>query len=141
MLASKVSDEDYQAEERTLLFTNPSNVVAIDAATGEIIWDVEVTADLLGATDLFDSLDWAEQPDLFGGMTVVNDLLFTATYFGQILAFDRSNGELAWVHQASSSVNGWPAVSGDMIVFPVGQPSEIAGTGPHLVAFKLADLA
>lgn len=135
------SDEDYQAEERTLLFTNPSNVVAIDAATGEIIWDVEVTADLLGATDLFDSLDWAEQPDLFGGMTVVNDLLFTATYFGQILAFDRSNGELAWVHQASSSVNGWPAVSGDMIVFPVGQPSEIAGTGPHLVAFKLADLA
>ena len=131
------SDEDYQAEEQTRLFTNPSNVVAIDAATGEILWDVEVTAELIGVADLFASFDFAEQPDLFGGMTVVNDLLFTATYFGQILAFDRSNGELVWVHQASSSINGWPAVSGDMIVFPVGQPSEIAGTQPHLVAFKL----
>ena len=135
------NDEDFQAEQRTRLFTDPSNVVAIDAATGEIIWDVEVTAELIGATDLFAALDWAEQPDLFGGMTVVNDLLFTATYFGQILAFDRSNGKLVWGHQASSSVNGWPAVSGDMIVFPIGQPSEIAGTGPHLVAFKLSDLA
>ena len=131
------SDEDYQAEEQTRLFTNPSNVVAIDAATGEILWDVEVTAELIGVADLLASFDFAEQPDLFGGMTVVNDLLFTATYFGQILAFDRSNGELVWVHQASSSINGWPAVSGDMIVFPVGQPSEIAGTQPHLVAFKL----
>lgn len=135
------NDEDFQAEQRTRLFTDPSNVVAIDASTGEIIWDVEVTAKLIGATDLFAALDWAEQPDLFGGMTVVNDLLFTATYFGQILAFDRSNGKLVWGHQASSSVNGWPAVSGDMIVFPIGQPSEIAGTGPHLVAFKLSDLA
>ena len=131
------NDEDYQAEEQTRLFTNPSNVVAIDAGTGEILWDVEVTAELIGVADLFASFDFAEQPDLFGGMTVVNDLLFTATYFGQILAFDRSNGELVWVHQASSSINGWPAVSGDMIVFPVGQPSEIAGTQPHLVAFKL----
>lgn len=135
------SDEDFQAEQRTSLFTNPSNVVAIDAATGEIVWDVEVTAELIGATDLFAALDWADQPDLFGGMTVVNDLLFTATYFGQILAFDRFSGKLVWGHQASSSVNGWPAVSGDMIVFPIGQPSEIAGTGPHLVAFKLSDLA
>ena len=135
------SDEDFQAEQQTSLFTNPSNVVAIDAATGEILWDAEVTAELVGATDLFAALDWAEHPDLFGGMTVVNDLLFTATYFGQLLAFDRFSGNLVWVHQASSSVNGWPAVSGDMIVFPIGQPSEIAGTIPHLVAFKLADLA
>ena len=60
------SDEDHRAEEQTRLFTNPSNVVAIDAATGEILWDVEVTAELIGVADLFASFDFAEQPDLFG---------------------------------------------------------------------------
>ena len=52
-----------------------SQLVAIDAATGNILWDVELPG------------------DSFGGATVVNDLVFTSVFSGLILALDRETGE------------------------------------------------
>ncbi len=86
----------------TSLGVHPSQMVAIDASTGEIIWD----ADLPG--------------DSFGGATVVNDLVFTSVITGVILALDRETGEIVWGHQAEGGINGWPAVAGDTILIPVG---------------------
>lgn len=92
-----------------------SQLVAIDAATGRVLWDVPLPG------------------DSFGGATVVGDLVFTSVFSGKILAFDRATGKEVWSHQADGGINGWPAVTGDMIIFPIG----LGGT-PKLLAFRLA---
>jgi outer membrane protein assembly factor BamB/mono/diheme cytochrome c family protein len=98
----------------TRLGTNPGNLVAIDIATGAIRWDVGIDGDALG------------------GMTVVNDLVFTSTLSGRIVALDRDTGAEVWEHQADGGINGWPAIAGDLMVVPVGR-----GEPPHLLALRL----
>lgn len=89
-------------------------LVAIDASTGKILWETEL-----------DSLN-------VGAATVVNDLVFTSTFNGKIYAFDSKTGEKVWEFQAPGGINGWPAVKGDTIIFPVGM-----GESPALMAFKI----
>ena len=91
-----------------------SQLVAIDAATGEILWDVELPG------------------DSFGGATVVNDLVFTTVLSGMILALDRETGETVWTFQAPGGINGWPAFVEDMLIIPVG-----FGDPPVLLALEL----
>ena len=79
-----------------------SRLVAIDASTGDVIWDVE----LPGVS--------------FGGATVVNDLVLTSVLRGLILALDRETGETVWTYEAPGGINGWPAVVEDKLVIPVG---------------------
>ncbi len=89
-------------------------VVAIDAATGAILWDVFVPGDPTG------------------GATVVNDLVLTATLQGQILALDRATGAVVWTWDAPGGINGWPAVAGDLIAWPVGLPNPALLVGLRL---------
>lgn len=85
--------------------TGDGQVVAIDAATGAIVWDVIVPGDPTG------------------GATVVNDLVLTATLQGKILALDRKTGATVWSYDAPGGINGWPAVADDLIAWPVGLPN------------------
>ncbi|HZR81125.1 MAG TPA: PQQ-binding-like beta-propeller repeat protein [Candidatus Binatia bacterium] len=94
--------------------TMPGEVVAIDAATGAILWDVEVDG------------------DPFGGATVVNDLVLTATFQGSITALDRATGREVGRIAAAGGMNGWPAIAGDTIFWPVGLADP-----PRLVAYRL----
>jgi len=87
---------------------------AVDVNTGKTLWYKK-----------FDTLN-------VGGATVVNDLVFTATYDGTIYAFLRDTGERAWKYKAHAGINGWPAVAGDMIIWPCG-----VGGSPELLALKL----
>jgi len=89
-------------------------LVALNVKTGEEIWKKE-----------FNSIN-------VGAATVVNDLVFTSTFDGMIYAFDKKTGNEVWKYQAPASINGWPAVSGDMILFPVG-----LGPEPKLLAFQI----
>ena len=91
-----------------------SQLVAIDAGTGVILWDVELPG------------------DSFGGATVVNDLVFTSVMSGLLLAVDRDTGETVWTYQAPGGINGWPAFVEDMLVIPVG-----LGDPPVLLTLKL----
>ena len=86
----------------TSLGVHPGQMVAIDAATGDILWETDLPG------------------DGYGGATVVNDLVFTSVITGLILALDRETGEIVWKHQAEGGINGWPAVAGDTILIPVG---------------------
>jgi len=86
----------------TSLGVHASQMVAIDASNGEILWETDLPG------------------DGFGGATVVNDLVFTSVITGVILALDRETGEIVWGHQAAGGINGWPAVAGDTILIPVG---------------------
>ena len=70
--------------------------------------------------------------DALGGATVAGDVVFTSTFQGLLLGYDRATGEEVWRYQAPGFVNGWPAVVGDTIVWP------ISGTDPStLLAFRL----
>ena len=100
------------------------NTLDIAGGTGELV-----------AININDgSIRWTKQfssPN-FGGATVVNDLVFTATFDGKIYAFNRRTGDEKWSYQASGGINAWPAVADNTIIFPVGQ-----GLPPQLIAFKI----
>jgi outer membrane protein assembly factor BamB len=91
-----------------------SNLTAIQVNTGKILWERN-----------FDS-------EIFSGVTVVNDLVFTATYNGMIYAMNKDTGSIVWTYHAPGLVNSWPAVAGNYLVWPVG-----SGTAPSVVAFDL----
>jgi glucose dehydrogenase len=100
--AATAADAAFGALQHTDFAQATSDLVAIDAGSGDIIW-----------THNFDEAN-------FSGVTVVNDLLFTATYGGLISALDRSTGDEVWSYQAPAGINAWPAVAGEYIVWPAG---------------------
>lgn len=91
-----------------------SDVVAIDAATGEILWETPL-----------DTIS-------FAGTTVVNDLVFVATLDGIIYALSRDDGQIVWEYAAPGGINALPAVTGDTIIFPIG-----LGSNPVLLTLRL----
>jgi outer membrane protein assembly factor BamB len=96
--------------------TAPGEVAAVDAGTGELLWSTEVAGDPLG------------------GATVVGDLVFTATFQGRLYALARDDGEIVWEREAPGGINGWPAVAGGEIFWPVGLSDP-----PTLLALRLPD--
>jgi outer membrane protein assembly factor BamB len=85
-------------------------LVAIDVTDGSIAWQVAYPAINLG------------------GATVVNDLVFTATFDGMLYAHDRATGSEVWSYDTGESINAWPAVAGDTILF---------STRTRLIALRL----
>ena len=77
-------------------------LVAIDVGSGNVLWN-----------KTFNSIN-------IGAATVVNDVVFTATYDGTIYAFKTTTGEQLFTYKAPAGINGWPAVAGNMIIWPAG---------------------
>ncbi len=92
-----------------------AELYALDAATGKVLWQHP-----------FDRV-------AFGGVTVVNDLVFTATLDGMVYALARQDGHVVWQWQAPGGTNAWPAVVGDTIVWPFG-----LGDSPSMIALSLS---
>jgi len=89
-------------------------LVAIDVNLGRILW-----------TKLYDTLN-------VGAATVVNDVVFTATFDGKIYAYKAKTGEQVFTYQAPAGINAWPAVANDTIIWPTA----VGGT-PSLIALRL----
>ena len=70
-------------------------------------------------------------PD-FGGATVAGDLVFTSTYTGQVLAFNRTSGQQVWSWQAPSGINSPLTAVGNTLLIPAG-----LGSSPMLVALRV----
>jgi outer membrane protein assembly factor BamB len=87
---------------------------ALDVRTGKILWAAPL-----------------QSPD-FGGATVAGDLVFTSTFTGQVLAFNRSSGHQVWSWQAPTYINGLLTVVGDTILVPAG-----LGKTPMLMALRV----
>jgi len=107
-------EPDETAYFATEMGQQDGQVVALDATTGDILWDTKVPGDPLGAA------------------TVVNDLVLTALLDGTLVALDRATGKTVWQTKAPGGINGWMAVSGDQVVVPVGN-----GSPPAVVAYEL----
>ncbi len=101
-------------EGRTRYSDGTGEVVALDVNTGEILWSTFLPA------------------IAFTAVTVVNDLIFTATYDGLIYALLSESGEIVWNYQAPGGIIAWPAVAHDTIVWPIG-----LGREPVLLALRL----
>ena len=93
-------------------------LVALDVSTGKPSWSKSLDSITIGAA------------------TVVNDLVFTSTVDGMIYALDKRIGKEVWGFQTSGSINGWPAVSRDFIIFPIG-----IGPEAQLIAFQIGRAA
>jgi glucose dehydrogenase/uncharacterized cupredoxin-like copper-binding protein len=110
------------------LATATGNVVAIDARTGQIVWDVEIPTGIAGP-----------------GATIANDVLFIAGLDGVLRAFDTADGSLLRSIQLPAGANAPFAIANDLLLVPAGSffiPSsdsigEPAMPFPQVVAFKL----
>jgi alcohol dehydrogenase (cytochrome c) len=57
---------------------------------------------------------------VFGCATVSNDVVFTVTYAGSVVAVRASDGRLLWHATAPAAVNACPAVAGSLVVVAAG---------------------
>jgi glucose dehydrogenase/plastocyanin len=87
---------------------------AIDVDTGKILWSAKL-----------------DSPD-FGAALVAGDLVFTSTFSGHVLAFDRASGDQVWSWKAPGGINSPMAAVGDTLLVPVG-----LGANPMLVALRI----
>jgi outer membrane protein assembly factor BamB len=93
-------------------------LVAIEIKTGKIEWRNEFEA------------------AAFGAPTVVNDLVFMATFDGIVHAFDAETGGEVWQGTLPASSNAGLMASGDTLVVPAGLATQ-EGQQPQIVAYRV----
>jgi len=109
------------------LNNSSGEIVALDAATGEIAWDVETPT------------------GLFGAATVANDVVFTGGLDGVVRGYSVADGTQVWTAQAASGLNAPFAIAGDYLFIPAGGPlipsADTADPAPEqateLIAFRV----
>jgi len=108
--------------------TATTNLLALDGATGEILWDVLLPYGVAGS-----------------GPAISNDVLFLGALDGRALGFSLSDGSLVWESQTSAGINTSFAIAGDSLFVPAGSaiapsestPDPVPGYRPALIAYKL----
>ena len=93
-------------------------LVALDLATGQPRWEVQLASPAYGAP------------------TVVNDLVFQTSSEGSVFAFDTESGGEAWVTSLPAGTNVGAMANGEYLIAAAGLPLE-EGQVPKLVAYKL----
>jgi uncharacterized cupredoxin-like copper-binding protein len=78
-----------------------ADIIAIDAATGQIIWNVDVPSAVSGS-----------------GPTIANDLLFVGSLDGLVRAYALADGSLVWTSQTAAGINAPFAITGDTLLVP-----------------------
>ncbi|HEY5942434.1 MAG TPA: PQQ-binding-like beta-propeller repeat protein [Solirubrobacterales bacterium] len=93
-------------------------VVALDLATGKIVWQAEMA-----------------QP-AYGSLLVSNDVVFATSADGVIYALDSAKGGEVWQAALPSGSNAGVMISGDTLVAGAGLPA-VEGQVAKLVAYRL----
>lgn len=107
-----------QAVGTSAFFQGEGEMVAIDIATGTRLW----------ATKL---------PQLpLGGATVANDLVFTTTFTGEVIALARKDGSVVWTGQLPAGSNATLAMTGNLLLAGAGVPLD-PREHPAIVAYQL----
>lgn len=95
-------------------------IVALDAATGKVIWKEETASPAFGAT------------------TAANDLVFATTYEGTVSAYDAETGQVVWREKLPAGTNSGVMLEGDTLIAPAGIAAA-AGQTPQIVAFRAGE--
>lgn len=99
------------------IWASTGELVALDAATGERVWSVLTPS------------------PLFSGATIACDLVFTATFSGTLLGYDRATGEERYRWESTVGSNSWMAVAGETLLVPLGV--DLGAEAPGLYALRL----
>ena len=94
-------------------------MVAIDIATGTQLWDTKAPGAIL-----------------LGGATVSNDLVFTTTLNGALVALSRKDGSIVWTALLPAGSNSTLAIAGDTLIAGAGVPRATTNH-PVIVAYQL----
>jgi plastocyanin len=86
------------------LATANGQVVALDGATGDIVWDVTVPT------------------PLFAGATVINDVVFTGGLDAVVRGFSVEDGTQVFTYHATSGLSAPLGAYGDLLLIPAGAP-------------------
>jgi alcohol dehydrogenase (cytochrome c) len=101
--------------------TESGEVESLNLTTGKVQWDDKVSKLPLGAA------------------TVVNNLLITTLYTGQLLAINRATGAIVYKLTLPTTTNSALAIAGNTIIVPLGGLKSGKGQGgsPQIVAYRL----
>jgi alcohol dehydrogenase (cytochrome c) len=94
-------------------------LTAIDAATGNLLWQQKLPAMDVGAA------------------TVANDVVFTSTYAGTLYAFDTQTGKTLWSAKAPAGINSFPAIDGDTLLVGAATSGFTKKPRFQLIAYSL----
>jgi outer membrane protein assembly factor BamB len=92
---------------------------ALSLATGKVMWDTKLPS------------------SPYGGATVTNDLVFTTTFNGKLIAFNRNTGQIVWQQQLSAGTNAPVAIDDDTLV-TVASYADGPGQTAEIVAYSLS---
>jgi outer membrane protein assembly factor BamB len=93
-------------------------LVALDAATGAIMWSHKFAA------------------AAFGAASAVNDVVFTTSFDGTLYGFEANTGNVVWETKLPAATNTGVAISGSTLIAPAGLATG-AGQTPEIAAYKL----
>jgi mono/diheme cytochrome c family protein len=93
-------------------------MVALDLDTGKVLWDTQLS----------------QMPN--GAATVSNDLVFTTTFDGYVVALARGDGRIVWRKKLPAFTNAPIAIEGDTLVTAASYPGG-KGQIPQVIAFRL----
>jgi outer membrane protein assembly factor BamB len=94
------------------------NIEAISLDNGKVLWNRNFSH------------------SAFGGATVTNDLVFTTTYTGKVIAMNRANGKIVWQQQMSAGTNSALAIDNGTLVTAAGVKLSKGQKG-EIVAYHL----
>jgi outer membrane protein assembly factor BamB len=93
-------------------------MVAVDQATGKIVWDHKFAA------------------PAYGAVSVTNDVAFTTTYDGYLWGLNTKNGKVLYKQKLSAGTNSAVTISGSMVISAGSVPQGVGQTA-QIQAFKL----
>lgn len=105
-----------------------ADIIALDGATGEYLWQTEIPSGINGP-----------------GPTIANDVVFVGSLDGIVRAFNTADGSEVWRSQTSAGLNAPFAIAGDMLLVPAGSfianspdtPDPAPGVHTALIAYQL----
>ncbi|MBX2853364.1 MAG: PQQ-like beta-propeller repeat protein [Rhodobacteraceae bacterium] len=118
---SRVTAEPVMAGGRVFALDAAAQVTALEADTGDEIWDVDLTPEDEDSRDGFG-----------GGIAVFGDKLVVATGFGQVFGLNTSDGATLWTFQGTAPFRSAPAIAKGVAVVAARDGELIAldvGTG------------
>jgi outer membrane protein assembly factor BamB len=95
------------------------NFEAISVNTGKVLWNTKLPS------------------SPYGSATVSNDLVFTTTFNGKLIAMNRSTGQIVWQQQLSAGTNAPVSIDGDTLI-TVASFASGAGQKAEVVAYSLS---